>query len=214
MPKMTIEEAAAHFAISKEAIHNRIRRGTLISAVEGGVKFVTIENTQTSADKVASKRVNTRQASPQIDDRYTKLLEEQNAALQGKIEKFELEIRTLREQKEEMLIQERIKIEQIYKEKDEHLKSMLHAFSAQFMLSAPLQENKEEHVEAEIEISQRDEETISLEAYLKEHDFSKKKSKKVKETFQKRAGQDERIIVHGETYYMNTLKYDYSDLLK
>ena len=42
MMKLTILDAAEKLGISKEAIHNRIRRGSLKSVVENGVKFVFI----------------------------------------------------------------------------------------------------------------------------------------------------------------------------
>ena len=41
MAKLTIQEASDHFKVSKEAIHNRIRRGSLPSMVEHGVKYVS-----------------------------------------------------------------------------------------------------------------------------------------------------------------------------
>ena len=42
MKKLTIADAADHFGVSKEAIHNRVRRGSLNCIVEEGVKYVVI----------------------------------------------------------------------------------------------------------------------------------------------------------------------------
>ena len=42
MKKLTIADAADHYGVSKEAIHNRVRRGSLNCIVEDGVKFVVI----------------------------------------------------------------------------------------------------------------------------------------------------------------------------
>jgi len=42
MKKLTIEAAAKHFDVSKEAIHNRIRRGSLEVIIEEGVKLVKV----------------------------------------------------------------------------------------------------------------------------------------------------------------------------
>ena len=39
MKKLTIAEAASDIGISKEAIHNRIRRGSLNCVIENGIKF-------------------------------------------------------------------------------------------------------------------------------------------------------------------------------
>ena len=126
MEKLTIQDAALKLGISKEAIHNRIRRGSLESIVEDDVKFVIINEKTT----VTKKRTTTnRQALNSNDKRYYKLLEEQNEKLQNKVETLEVETRSLRDQKEQMLIDERKKIEQIYNDKDEQLKSILSSFT-------------------------------------------------------------------------------------
>lgn len=215
---MSIADAAEHFGISKEAIHNRIRRGSLQSVIEEGVKFVIVDE---SAPSSAPKR--TRQSNHSTDERYSKFLEEQNLKLQQRVEKLEDETRTLRDQKEQMLLDERERVENIYREKDEQLKNILNSFKAQFIL--PI-EQKEEHLEAEIEevveevqkneISmdvEPKEAIISLKKYLKEKNLSQKKGEKIKARFKKRAKKDERIITVGKKYYLNLSKYDYKDLL-
>ena len=213
MSKMNIADAAEHFGVSKEAIHNRVRRGSLKSVIENGLKLVVIDenSTVTTTHKSTPRKVNN------SDDRYYKLLEEQNTKLQEKVEKLEGETRTLREQKENMLIQERVKIEEIYKQKDEQLKSILGALSSKFMLNAPVDEVQEiNHVEAEIEVNDEptmQSELVSLKKYLKESDFSDKKIQKIKDRFKKRAKKDNRIIVLGKKYYIDLAKHDYSDLL-
>ena len=118
MKKMSVADAAVYFGVSREAIHNRIRRGSLKSVIEGDVKLVLVDETKTK--KTPQKRV---VKSSSNDERYYKLLEAQNEKLQARVEKLENETRTLRDQKEQMLIEERQKIERIYKEKDEQLKN-------------------------------------------------------------------------------------------
>lgn len=212
MKKMSVAEAAEFFAVSKEAIHNRIRRGSLKSLLgKDGVKLVLVDETS-SVKKVAPKRVIKNSAN---DERYYKLLETQNAKLQERVEVLESETRGLRDQKEQMLIEERKKIEAIYKEKDEQLKNILQTISSKFMLGSPLEE--EETVEAEmVEIEEEDIEnnTISLKKYLKLFDFSEKKIKKIKKRFKEKAKTDERIITVGNKYYIDSVKYDYKDLIK
>lgn len=213
MPNMTIIEAAEYFGVSKEAIHNRVRRGSLSVVMVDGVKLVEID-TDTKTAIPTKSRTQTRRVSPASDDKYYRLLEEQNALLQTKVEKLETETRTLRDQKEEMLIEERLKIERIYKDKDEQLKNILSTISSQFMLNAPLMQ-EEEHVEAEIEVETepKDNKVISLNKYLKSKKLSEKKSDKIKAKFKKRAKKDNRIITIGKKYYVNPSKYDYKDLL-
>ena len=208
MKNMTVAEAAEYFGISKEAIHNRIRRGSLQSIVENGVKMVVVDS---SEQKQAPKRATPTRKSSLSNERYYKYLEEQNAKLEARVNTLEGETRTLRDQKERMLIEEREKIERIYKEKDEQLKNILSSISSQFMLTTP-----EEIVEVEAQpVIEEKSKVISLKKYLKKQNFSQKKEEKIKKRFQKSAKkEDERIIVIGSKYYLDVLKFDYSDLVK
>ncbi|MCK4875561.1 MAG: DNA-binding protein [Sulfurimonas sp.] len=212
MSKLTISDAAEKLGVSKEAIHNRVRRGSLQSVVENGVKMVILDSKEST--KAVSKRA-TKKTVSQVDDRYYKLLEEQNAKLEQKVKTLEGETRTLRDQKEQMLVDERKKIEQIYKDKDEQLKNILNAISTKFMLNAPddVLEAGEELVEAEIEqpLQEQESRLISLNKYIKSREFSKKKSSKIKDKFKKRAEKDSRIITIGKKLYIDLAKYDYSD---
>jgi len=210
MKKLSVVDAAEYFGISKEAIHNRIRRGSLESVVENGQKMVMISKEAKTKTTRSTSRAKT------ADDRYYKLLEEQNRSLQEKVSSLEGETRTLREQKELMLVQEREKIEQIYKDKDEQLKNVLTTLSQQFMLNAPveIQEQSVEAVEVEmIEEKESITSPVSLKKYLKSSKFSEKKMEKIKKRFKKRAKKDERIITIGSKIYLDPSKYDYSDLL-
>ena len=221
MKTMSVAEAAEYFGISKEAVHNRIRRGTLKSVVENGLKMVVVDNTQKKQTPQRRKTLNSNTHS----ERYYKLLEEQNAKLQEKIDKLEDETRSLRDQKEQMLIAEREKLERIYKEKDEQLKNILTTLSSKFMLSSPSENTQEEEadtfeaemveesfVEDDGEIAS---EVISLKKYLKQNKFSEKKSEKIFKRFKKAAkSDDERVSIVGSKYYIDVAKYDYSDLIK
>jgi len=208
---MSIAEAAEFFGISKEAIHNRIRRGSLKTSLsQEGVKCVHIDTTKKTTPKKAIKR------STNNDERYYKLLEQQNEKLQARVEILENETRTLRDQKEQMLIEEKKKIETIYKEKDEQLKNLLQTISSQFIQNTPPKE-QEETLEAEmIELKEEQVQSnvISLKKYLKSSGFSEKKIKKIKKIFKKKAKKDERIIIIGKKIYLDTIKYNYQDLIK
>ena len=212
MKQMSVNEAAEYFGVSKEAIHNRIRRGSLQSVMQEGVKMVIVDEKQVKTG--ARKSVQPRRTAVN-NDRYYQLLEEQNKKLHARVDTLENETRTLRDQKEQMLIEEREKIERIYKEKDEQLKNILSTISSQFMLNAPQETPREEEMlEAEIEQEVVEESrVISLNKHLKKYDFSQKKIQKIKKRFQKRAKKDERIIVVGKKYYIDTKKYDYSDII-
>ncbi len=217
MKKITVAEAAEYFGVSKEAIHNRIRRGSLEVVVENGVKMVLLSPNQKAP---TPKRRATKTASTsQNDERYYRLLAEQNEKLQERVTLLESETRTLRDQKERMLIEERKKIEQIYKEKDEQLKNVLNTLSKQFMLTtAPKSEDEVLEVEInetnEAEAKEHIDDVISLKKYLKKQDFSQKKIEKIREKFKKRSKKDERIIMVGKKCYINPSKYSYEDIIK
>lgn len=235
MKKVSIADAADHFGVSKEAIHNRIRRGSLQVVVENDVKMVLLDTTLKAAH-TAVRRANT----PKNDvsnDRYYKFLEEQNAKLQSRVETLETETRSLRDQKELMLIEERKKIEQIYKEKDEQLKNILTTLSSKFMLSNPammIEEASVETVDADIEVETTEQEpdisaeeteveeteivpnekVVSLKKYLSTLKLPEKLENKVKKRFRKKAEVDRRIITIGSKIYLNLSRYDYSDFIK
>jgi len=221
MSKLNIADAASKLGVSKEAIHNRIRRGSLECVVEDGVKYVILNSQVAStANKQTPKRSNAK-ASHEPDARYYKLLEEQNERLQQKVDKLEGETKSLREQKEQMLVQERIRIEQIYKDKDEQLKNILNAISSKFLLDAPSEEmiiESQELVEAEIETqSETSSSLVSLKEYLKDKNYSDKKMQRVRKRFKKAAKKvskkDGRIVTIGKKLYINPDKFDYSDLM-
>ena len=69
MSKLKIADAASKLGVSKEAIHNRIRRGSLDCIVEDGVKFVILKPSTKAASTVARKRVqNKRKNSRRLVD--------------------------------------------------------------------------------------------------------------------------------------------------
>ncbi len=200
MKKMTIENAAKLFGVSKEAIHNRIRRNSLQAVIEDGIKYVLIP--------AESKTKSTRSHNSSIQTHFHSYLEKTNEELKAKIEKLEDEMRKLRKEKEELLIEERKRIEQIYKEKDEQLKNILNAISSKFLLEAKPLDN-EEHLEAEIEESHS---SISLKKYLKQNGYSAKKREKILSKAKKLSKKDPRFERKKEKIFINPSKYDYSDL--
>jgi hypothetical protein len=209
MKTVSVSEAATFFGVSKEAIHNRIRRGSLEVALVDGIKMVVI-------DPLATPKT-ARRATPQKavsnDERYYKLLQEQNDKLQVRVEMLEKETRSLRDQKELMLIEERKKIEQIYREKDEQLKNILGTLATQLMLTQP----EPEHLEAEIEevpvLEVKKSKVIPLKKYMKKLDISQKKQEKILKKFQKKEGKDSRIIFKDKKFYVDIKQFDYDDLI-
>lgn len=202
MKKMTIAEAADHFGVSKEAIHNRIRRGSLDCIVENGVKYVAVQAAKGGDNHTQSGS----------DGRYTQYIEQENERLRERVDVLEKETTRLRDQREQMLIDERIKVEQIYKERDAQLRSVLHVVATKFLSHASADAIIEEAINADI--VEGDDEWISLKAFLKLKRIKDKEKKNIKRRFSAASVEgDERVAMRGEKVFLNPSKYDYSDLL-
>lgn len=214
MSKMTVAEAAEHYKVSKEAIHNRIRRGTLDCVIEHGIKYVVTGD---------AKSVPVQNSAG--NDKYYSYIEQENSALKAKIAELEGETRSLREQREQMLIEEKEKIEQIYKERDAQLKNVLQVVVSKFLTNQNMDTVIEEAVASEevryddpaddvIDVLDEEHDLVSLKQFLKLKMFSKKKREKIASRFAKHAEDDARIIVSDNKFYLKPNHFDYSDLIK
>ena len=211
MSKMTVAEASEYFKVSKEAIHNRIRRGTLDCVIEHGTKYVVVGDAK--SEPVVTNTGN---------DKYYSYIEQENAVLKAKISELEGETRSLREQREQMLIEEKVKIEQIYKERDIQLKSVLQVVASKFLTHQNIDAVIEEAVSTEealdeydvIDVVDEEEGFVSLKQFLKLKMYSKKKRAKIKARFEKSALIDDRILLKKEKIYLKPNYYDYSDLIR
>jgi hypothetical protein len=206
MKKMTIADAAEYFNVSKEAIHNRIRRGSLDCIVENGIKFVAVESAKGNAStNIAS------------DNRYTNYIEQENERLREKVDVLEKETTRLRDQREQMLIDERVKVEQIYKERDAQLRSVLHVVATKFLSHVNTDTVMEEaNVADAINVDVVDseiEEWVSLKSFLKLKRYNDKEKKKIKNRFEALADEDIRLSIRDGKIFLNPSEYDYSDLL-
>lgn len=208
MKKMTIADAAEYFKVSKEAIHNRIRRGSLDCIVDNGVKYVAVESAKSNTA-----------VSPVSDNRYTQYIEQENERLREKVDTLEKETSRLRDQREQMLIDERVKVEQIYKERDAQLRSVLHVVATKFLshasVDAVMQEGMgSDAINADV-VDTEIEEWISLKSFLKLKRIRDKEKKKIKSRFESAVEEsDERLSVRDAKIFLNPSRYDYSDLLR
>ncbi|MBU1642140.1 DNA-binding protein [bacterium] len=211
MSKMTVAEAADYYKVSKEAIHNRVRRGTLDCVVEHGTKYI-----------VAGDAKSTPQQNSGGNDKYYSYIEQENSVLKAKIAELEGETRSLREQREQMLIAEKEKIEQIYKERDTQLKNVLQVVASKFLalhnMDAVIDEavaSKEEAPDDDvIDVLNEDDDLVSLKQFLKLKMYSKKKREKIAARFEEQAEGDTRILLKDGKYYLKPNHFDYSDLIR
>lgn len=208
MKKLTIADAAEHFGVSKEAIHNRVRRGSLNCIVEDGVKLVVIATPK-----------GTQNTNNVPDARYTQYIESENERLRGRVDILENETSRLRDQREQMLIDERIKVEQIYKERDAQLRNVLHVVATKFLshvnpeavMQEGMEKGKIDAINADIVESDG---WISLKDFLKLKRMKDDAKKKIKKRFEKLQGNDERISVRDDKLFLNPAEFDYSDLIR
>ena len=213
MSKLSVAEAAEKFKVSKEAIHNRIRRGSLDCVIEHGNKYVLIDEPISAPLEVK-------------DTKYNVYIEDENRDLKHKINELEQQNLVLREQKEEMLIQEKEKIEQIYKERDEQLKQVLHSITSKFLPhmqatkteeTVSSYEEADDIIESSFEVNDlRDINSapMSLKSFLKIKKYQPAKRQRIKNRFKRLIGSDDRVVRKDGKVFIDPVKYDYQDLLE
>ncbi|MDD3342075.1 MAG: integrase [Sulfurospirillaceae bacterium] len=214
--KLTVLEAAKLLGVSKEAIYNRLRRGSLQSVVEGGVKYILMSKGQTREHNTVRNK-----AEAGIDHAYVELLKAQLEEVKLKNLQLEADKDRLINDKERLLIESKERIEAIYKERDEQLKTILslanrqiahqtpeihtatkshsqdessHASSSPFFYEdADVLEEEEENTVVETMFeSYRD--WRDLRSYLKQKGFSKKEKQSISDELEKKVGIDSDVI--------------------
>ena len=204
MSKLSVSEAAEKFKVSKEAIHNRIRRGSLDCVIEHGMKYVLID--EPSEPKSTQAPVN---------DKYYGYIEDENLSLKEKVKELEQQNSALRDQKEQMLLAEKKNIEQIYKDRDEQLKQVLHTITSKFLPHLHDDDiNTKYETNDIVDVEEFRTEPIRLKEFLKLKDYKPAKRERIKNRFKRLVGQDERIFRRKGKVYVDPTRYDYKDLIK
>jgi len=129
------------------------------------------------------------------------LYQKENKLLKEKIEQLELKIDKLIDDKEQMLINERDKIEAIY----------LEVINTKLLL-----ENSNKTIVHDVEpckLTNNSEKLVELKKYLKTLDLTSKKKKAIKDKFLKIYDNDIRVIKQNGKLFLDFSKYDYNDLL-
>jgi excisionase family DNA binding protein len=194
--KLTVMEMSKYLGVSKEAIYNRIRRGTLETVIEGGKKYVILTDTLKREGRLP-KRSN---ITTNLDSDYVDLLKAQVEELKIKNQKLENDKDKLLLDKERMLIESKEKIEQIYKERDEQLKTILtlaNVPSLQNIASKKTEEPYIEEVEIEEDIVDKICESFegwkTLKSYFKSKSFTKDEEKNIEKRVSKQLGKNAKI---------------------
>ncbi|MCZ6117140.1 hypothetical protein [Campylobacter ureolyticus] len=222
MQKLSIADAASKLGVSKEAIYNRIRRNTIKSFEEDGVKYVILDEKQTpSREKVQKNSDFIEYLKSEIE--YLKL---KNRALQEDKEK-------LFREKEELLISTKDEIKSIYKERDEKLKYFLTLLEKPFLAKEPIDvEASTEAIELKKEIikeslaqtkakdelkvedknkKEKNKTWVSLREFLDAQNMKKKERKELKKYLVDNAYENENIKIEAGMLYIN-LNFDINSI--
>lgn len=214
---LTIEQYAKKFKMSTEMVASKIRQKKLNYTSENGEILINVPDIDISV-KETKKEIpaqTKKQASTQknIMQKATVatvlgLYKRENTYLKQKIEQLEAKIDRLIDDKEQMLIDERNRIEGIYTNKDEQLKNILELINEKIIL-----EKEKNNTVYEIEHSADTDKIIELKAYLKTLDLKSSQRKAIKKRFEDALKDDVRVLEQNGKIYIDLTRYDYSDLL-
>jgi len=202
MSKLSVAEAAEKFKISKEAIHNRIRRGSLDCVIEHGMKYVLIDES-----------VEVKPTVEPINEKYYGYIEDENKGLKEKVKDLEAQNSTLRDQKEQMLMLEKKNIEQVYKDRDKQLKQVLDTITTKFLPKLKEEALSQDEMEDFVDVEELKAEPIRLKEFLKLKAYKPAKRERIKNRFKRLLGQEERVFRYKGKICIDPSRYDYGDLI-
>ncbi len=211
----TIDEYAKAYSISPEMVHSRIRRNRLNYIIEDETTYIVVPKHQVPhiADdapaQVAEKKttVGTVIGLYQKENRYLKL----------KIEELEAKIDRLIGDKEQLLKDERVRIEKIYADKDTQLKTILELINTKLLQESSVHYQTDAVVlegTTNKTIEKKQTPPVELKQYLRSLDIKSNVRKNIKRRFAEAFGADSRIVLKDGLFYLDFDRYDYSDLLK
>ncbi len=226
--RFTIDEYSRQFKMSKEMINSKLRSKRLNYIIENGTTYIIVTRSSLNQEKreeihQQNMQKKAQETTPNVATKKTtvgmilSLYQRENAQLKQKIKELENKIDSLIDDKEQMLRDERDRIEQVYSTKDEQLKNILELINKKFLI-----EQKSEMVH-EVSLNEVDAinatfddhlSFVELKQYLKTLDIESYQRKIIKRRFIDARENDIRIIEQNGKIYLDFAKYDYSDLLK
>jgi len=220
--RLTLDEYCQHFKMSKEMLNSKLRAKKLNYIIENGMTYIIVTRSSLPQEKRAAIHQKQKEQT-QIQKEILKpkttvatvigLYQKENTALKERIVQLEIKIDKLIDDKEQMLRDERDKIEQIYETKDEQLKNILELVNSKMRLEHETVHEIENFSHSEAEIEEEEERIVELKQYLKSLGLKSSKRRTIKKRFLEVYDSDIRIINQNGKLYLNFSKYDYSDLL-
>ena len=200
MSKVPVSEAAEILGVTKEAVYNRIRRGTLKTFEKDGVKYVVLDGYEPqtapkSAPKTSksAKSSESKKAVKAGEFDVNEFLLSQISELKEQNQNLQADKDRLFREKEQILLNNKTEIAQIYRERDEKLRGFLS------MLERPLlaRQNGEYVAPIDVEFVESKPENegkwTSLAEFLKSQNLSGKSLKKTQNKIIKNIGKSKFI---------------------
>jgi len=215
--RLTIDEYCKHFKMSKEMLNSKLRSKKLNYIIEDSVTYIIVTRSSLPQDKRSEIHQEQKTKKDIAKPRTTvatviSLYQRENSSLKEKIIQLEMKIDKLIDDKEQMLRDERDKIEEIYSSKDAQLKNILELVNAKMKQERDTVHEIENFIPSE-EIKVDEEKIVELKKYLKSLGINSSKRKAIKKRFLNAYDKDIRIILQNGKLYLDFSKYDYSDLL-
>ncbi|MDO9055656.1 MAG: hypothetical protein Q8O20_00255 [Sulfuricurvum sp.] len=217
--RFTVDEYAKTFKMSKEMIQNKLRTKRLNYIIEGGVTYIIVPRSSLDEEKRQELAQHAKPSAAAPAPQKTTvgmiiaLYQKENQHLKLKIKELETKIDRLVNDKEQMLIAERERIEEIYTAKDEQLKNLLEVINTKLLLSRDNSVHDVDITESAPVAPSLSSGIIELKRYLKFIGMGSDERKAVKRRFELAYGSDIRIIQKEGEFYVDLSKYDYTDFL-
>jgi uncharacterized protein YktA (UPF0223 family) len=223
--RFTIDEYSKRFRMSKEMVRSKLQEKRLNYIIEEGVTYIivprsTLGEPHLRAIEEGVANESRPKAAPAARPKTTvgtiiALYQKENRQLKEKILQLEAKIDGLIADKEQMLRDERDRIEQVYSNKDEQLKNILELINTKLMLSEqPTVHDVDLSQDEPIDAAWDHESFVELRHYLKNLDLKSAERKAIRRRFAEAYGSDVRVIQQNGQFYLDFSKYDYTDLLR
>ncbi|BCX78672.1 helix-turn-helix domain-containing protein [Campylobacter sp. 19-13652] len=192
--KVSVAQAAKLLGISKEAVYNRIRRGSLKSVQKGGLKMVVLGDEELALALKSGNEINLNdelnsdEASEfgAVNGEFIEYLKAQIDELKAQKASLEADKERLYQEKEQILNQSKSEISAIHKKSDERLLQFLSALSAKPLLTDTIDV---EPIEAKYS-----DKWLSLDEFLQGLSLDKKQAKKARKRLLKQVGYSKHVV--------------------
>lgn len=215
--RFTVEEYAKAYSISEEMVHSRLRRNRLNYIIEDDKTYIVVPKHQ--VPHIEPEPVSVPQKKTTVAT-VIGLYQKENHYLKLKIQELEAKVDRLIDDKEQLLKEERQRIEKVYTDKDIQLKTILELINTKLIQehaatvnTVPIHTITEAAIEASIEPMKK-ESPVELKEYLRSLGIKSMERKSIKRKFAEAYGKDSRIVLKNGLFYLDFDRYDYSDLLK